>query len=234
MTVIDLKTKACPFCAETIQEAAIKCRFCGEFLHTKKANALLAAGSDSDSQPSGDGQLDESILFAGRPSLWGLVPSIVMGGILLAAAVVLVKMPLEEMVNNWLDLELAEDSILEIGRYRVLAGLALGAVVLLVLVFKIINLKAIYYEITSDRVEWSRGIFDRRVDNLDMFRVVDLKMRRSILDCILGIGTVALITTDKTDPNFVFRKMKNSRALYDIIKRASLDADRRTNVVHLE
>jgi hypothetical protein len=32
----------------------------------------------------------------------------------------------------------------------------------------------------------------------------------------------------------VFRKMKNSRTLYDIIKRASLNADRRTNVVHLE
>jgi membrane protein YdbS with pleckstrin-like domain len=230
MTVIDLKTKACPFCAETIQEAAIKCRFCGEFLNTRKANALLAAGSDPDSQSSEDGQLDESILFAGRPSLWGLVPSIVIGGILLAVAGIMVKMPLEEMMN----LELAEDRAIEIGRYRVLAGLALGAIVLLVLVIKVINLKAVYYEISADRVEWSRGILDRKVDNLDMFRVVDLKMRRNLLDCIFGIGTVALITTDKTDPNFVFRKMKNSRVLYDIIKRASLNADRRTNVVHLE
>jgi uncharacterized membrane protein YdbT with pleckstrin-like domain len=158
----------------------------------------------------------------------------VMGGILLTLAVVLVKMPLEEMVNNWLDLELAEDRIIEVGRYRILAGLALGAIVMLVLIIKVINLKAVYYEITADRVEWSRGILDRKVDNLDMFRVVDLKMRRNLLDCVFGIGTVALITTDKTDPNFVFRKMKNSRSLYDIIKRASLNADRRTNVVHLE
>ncbi len=233
MTVIDLKTKACPFCAETIQEAAIKCRFCGEFLNTKKARAL-EPDPESDSQSSEDGQLDESILFAGRPSLWGLVPAMIKGMILLALAGVLVKVPLENLVNNWLDLELAEDRALAIGRYRVLIGLALGAIVILVFIVKVIKLKTVYYEVTADRVEWSRGILDRRVDNLDMFRVIDLKMRRSLLDCMLGIGTVALITTDKTDPNFVFKKVRDSRALYDIIKRASLDADRRTGVVHLE
>lgn len=34
--------KTCPFCAEQIQEDAIKCRFCGEFLQ-KKDNPALAA-----------------------------------------------------------------------------------------------------------------------------------------------------------------------------------------------
>ncbi|MHC4542783.1 MAG: PH domain-containing protein [Planctomycetota bacterium] len=86
----------------------------------------------------------------------------------------------------------------------------------------------------ADRIEWSRGILDRRVDNIDMFRVIDLKMRRSLLDCIFGVGTVALVTTDKSDPEFVFEKMRYSRDLYDIIKKASLEADRKTGVVHLE
>jgi hypothetical protein len=67
-----------------------------------------------------------------------------------------------------------------------------------------------------------------------MFRVIDLKLRRSLLDCIFGIGTVGLITTDKTDPEFTFEKIRNCRRLYDVIKKASLDADRRTGVVHLE
>jgi membrane protein YdbS with pleckstrin-like domain len=90
------------------------------------------------------------------------------------------------------------------------------------------------YEVSPDRIEWSRGILDRRVDNIDMFRVIDLKMRRSVIDCIFGIGTVGLITTDKTDPEFEFEKVHRPRELYDIIKRASLEADRRTGVVHLE
>ncbi len=90
------------------------------------------------------------------------------------------------------------------------------------------------YEVSPDRIEWSRGILDRRVDNLDMFRVIDLKMRRSVIDCIFGIGTVELITTDKTDPEFEFEKVHRPRELYDIIKKASIEADSTTGVVHLE
>ena len=113
---------------------------------------------------------------------------------------------------------------------------AIGLMIMvgLILLLKMISLKCMYYELTNDRIEFSRGIFDRSVDNLDMFRVVDLKLRRSLLDCIFGIGTVTLITTDKTDPQFVFRKIRSCRNLYDVIKRASLDADRRAGVVHLE
>jgi hypothetical protein len=45
---------------------------------------------------------------------------------------------------------------------------------------------------------------------------------------------VALVTTDKTDPEFEFEKVRDCRYLYDVIKKASLEADRKTGVVHLE
>jgi uncharacterized membrane protein YdbT with pleckstrin-like domain len=96
------------------------------------------------------------------------------------------------------------------------------------------KLKTTRYEVSADRIEWSRGLLDRKVDNLDMFRVIDLKLRRSLLDCIVGVGTVTVITTDKSDPEFAFKKIRDSRKLYDAIKKASLDADRRSNAIHLE
>jgi uncharacterized membrane protein YdbT with pleckstrin-like domain len=104
----------------------------------------------------------------------------------------------------------------------------------LILLYKVIRLKMMYYEVTPDRIEFTRGILDRKVDNLDMFRVIDLKMRRSLLDCVVGVGTVALVTTDKSDPEFEFEKIRDPRLLYDVIKKASLEADKKTNVVHLE
>ncbi len=191
---------------------------------------------ESDSQSSEDEETndDDNVLFAARPSLLGMAPAMVKGLIFIVLAGLLVRLPLENLVNDLLGLGLTESQSLTVGGYRLIAGLGLGLVVVLVLVMKMVRLKMTYYEVTPERVEWSRGILDRRVDNLDMFRVIDLKMRRSVIDCIFGIGTVGLITTDKTDPEFEFEKVHRPRELYDIIKKASLEADKRAGVVHLE
>jgi uncharacterized membrane protein YdbT with pleckstrin-like domain len=189
-----------------IQAAAVKCRFCGEFLNTAKARALMA-NAESEPKSSKDQDADDEVLFSGRPSLLGMASAIIKGLLLLVLAGLLVKYPLENLVDGTLGVKLTADQAKVFGQYRIIAGLATGTLVVLILMLKVLKLKMIYYEVVADRIEWSRGILDQRIDNMDMFRVTDLKMRRSLLVCLFGVGTVALITTDKTDPEFVFEKV---------------------------
>jgi len=259
----DSQTKQCLFCAETIQSEAIKCRFCGEFLSTNRAKAT-EADSSPDTQSSKDEEQPYNVLFEGRPSLWAMAGAVLKSFLLLAVAIFLIVYPLEELsvfqssenlapddyqkstegvseseltenpVTEQPYLKLTEKLSLRFSRYRIILGIGLTALVVLILLLKIVRLKMVYYEVTPDRIEFSRGILDRRVDNLDMFRVVDLKLRRTLLDCVVGVGTVSLITTDKTDPEFNFEKVHNVRKLYDVIKKASLKADQKRGVIHLE
>lgn len=234
MNNIDTQTKQCPFCAETIQARAIKCRFCGEFLNSDKAKTLQAS-VDPDSTASQDQQEEsDGVLFAASPSLLGLGLTGAKGLSVLVLAVFLAIVRLERVLNSLPGLDISEGQLSMLGRYRVVVALGLAAGAAVFLALKVLRLKTTYYEVTPVRIEWARGIFDKKVDNLDMFRIVDLKLRRTSFDCMLGIGTVVLITTDKTDPEFTFEKVRNPRQLYDAIKKASLEADRGGRVVHLE
>ena len=148
----------------------------------------------------------------------------------LVVAVFLVSYPIEELIPASLDQTIAT----QIPRYAGYVGMAIGALTLLMVVLRTAQLKSIYYEVSPDRIEYGRGIFSRQIDNLDMFRVVDLKLHRSLLDCITGVGSVTLVTKDDTDPVFEFEKVTEPKDLYDVLKKASLDADRKQGFVHLD
>jgi hypothetical protein len=236
MRTIGMETsKKCPFCGERINVEAIKCRFCREFLEdgqglpvSNHAKKKLPPRTEEVDETESDGP--DSIVAV--PSLWGIAGTLLSGTMFLTLGVLLLLWPATELLQKIPNFPKNQQALTE--QSIRLAGLGIMFIVILIIAYKIAKVKSVRYEICADRIEWVRGIFSRRIDNLDMFRVVDIKLHRSLLDCILGIGTLILITKDPSDPTFEFEKISRPRQVYDYIKTASLSADRKQGVIHVE
>ena len=177
---------------------------------------------------------DSYVLFEASPSLWALVGTYVESAIFLAIAIILMLHPVSKLAAYKIIPVVAVEKIQIGDTIAKYGGMGLAGIVVVNVLYQTIRLKRIRYEVNPDRIEFTRGVFSRKIDNLDMFRVVDIKLHRSLLDCITGVGSVTLVTKDESDPVFEFEKVANPKALYDVIKKASLDADRRQGVIHID
>jgi hypothetical protein len=76
------------------------------------------------------------------------------------------------------------------------------------------------YKISRRRVECERGVLTTRLDTLELWRVLDVRYERNLIDQIFDNAKIILIGTDQSDPNLVLYGMPDHRKLFERLRDA--------------
>ena len=82
----------------------------------------------------------------------------------------------------------------------------------------IIAVKQEAYEITSQRVRWRRGIFTKRTDELELYRVQDVTTIEPLSLRMVGAGNVRITSGDSTTPVLELKAVKDPQRLREHLR----------------
>ena len=116
----------------------------------------------------------------------------------------------------------AEELLFE-GHPAVLRGF--GAVLLAILtlglyaLYAFLSTRAVRYRITSQRIVVERGWLSKRMEQIDLYRIVDYVVERPVGQRIVGTGNIVLESMDKTTPEIRLDGLKTDVvALYERLR----------------
>ncbi|MDO4732985.1 MAG: PH domain-containing protein [Bacillota bacterium] len=73
------------------------------------------------------------------------------------------------------------------------------------------------YSLTEDKLLVDTGFFNRVEEELRLYRIMDITMKRPFGQRIWGLGTIHLCTGDKSSPELDIKSIKNPRQLKELL-----------------
>ncbi|WP_017732760.1 PH domain-containing protein [Nafulsella turpanensis] len=74
------------------------------------------------------------------------------------------------------------------------------------------------YDVTNQRIIEKRGILSRTTDELELYRVKDIKLEQPFLFRFLGLSNIILVTTDRTHRVVAIKGIPNGGKLREKLR----------------
>lgn len=73
------------------------------------------------------------------------------------------------------------------------------------------------YHLSNDRIFRETGLLNQQEEEVLLYRVRDLEMKRNLIQRIFGVGTVCIHSSDKTAPHLDLVNVKQPREVKELI-----------------
>jgi len=83
------------------------------------------------------------------------------------------------------------------------------------------------YTITSERLKIITGLVSRHVENFELIRIQDIDFKQGMGERMIDIGDINIRGHDPSNPNIVLRNVSKPEEVYEIMRKAWLDARKR-------
>jgi uncharacterized membrane protein YdbT with pleckstrin-like domain len=95
----------------------------------------------------------------------------------------------------------------------------LEVVPVLYLIWRWLKVRSQKFELTSERLRVTEGIFNQKIDEIELYRVKDIAMERPLWMRMTGLASVLLDTSDRSMPKLTLPAISNGVELREQLRK---------------
>ena len=82
-----------------------------------------------------------------------------------------------------------------------------------------IETRSIRHELTTERIRMSAGVFNQKMDDVELYRVKDTSMERPFWYRVFGLSSLIIETSDRSQPHIEIKAVHNGDELRETLRK---------------
>ena len=90
------------------------------------------------------------------------------------------------------------------------------------------------YRITNYRIDFERGVLTKQIDTLELWHVDDISFEQGLVDRMMNVGSIRILSNDRTTPRLELNGLPNPRAIFDNLRQRVITVKRQRGVIKMD
>lgn len=87
---------------------------------------------------------------------------------------------------------------------------------LFIILWRWLEVRNLRYELSTERLKIRRGVLNKKMDELELYRVRDYQLDQPFFLRLFGLGNIQITTVDRTNPLVVLQAIRDGEQVRDL------------------